>query len=148
LKKEQTISVKYNEGFEYRNLVPGDVRAEECQTVSCGPDCFQTICSIPLCKVVLDEACVVNCKSIPSNAGLEVIESCLQSCEIEICGDGRYSSEDEMLRKLNEIQSELRDTRQGVNNIQEILEAIISFLARLFGVGTQEIVPAQQTFPN
>ena len=141
----QVLDVKYEKGYEYREFRPRQVEDEFCQTISCGPGCFQRTCSTPTCTNIFDEGCISKCKTIPSGAGIDVVESCLKTCEKEQCGP-QQSSQDEMLRKLEEIRKEIsetkeisRETGQQVSTVENLLRAIINFISRLFGISPTQV---------
>lgn len=127
------LEVKYEKGYEYREFRPVAVKGDEfCETISCGPGCFQRTCSIPTCTKVFDEGCISKCKTIPSGTGMDVIENCIRTCEKEQCGP-QQSSQDEMLNKLEEIRKEVSGTREQVNVIEKLLRTIFSFILSFLG---------------
>ncbi len=148
----QVILVKYNKNFEYRDIRPiaiptptgpGPIgpQPDQCQVISCGPNCFEKFCAPPACTKTQDVACVTNCKSLNiEQVGIETVKSCLQQCEKEQCNYPQ-SSQDDIRQKLDEIQKDVRETKQQVGVIENLIRSIIDFINSLFGAQTTEIRP-------
>ncbi|MBI4015456.1 MAG: thioredoxin domain-containing protein [Candidatus Aenigmarchaeota archaeon] len=154
----QVILVKYNKNFEYRDIRPIAIPVpigpngpppEQCQVVSCGPNCFEKFCGPPACTKTQDVACVSNCKSLNiEQVGIQTVQTCLQQCEKEQCNYPQSSSQDDIRQKLDQIQKDVRDTKQQVNVVEGLLRSIIDFINSLFGTKTAEIRPITTLPPS
>jgi hypothetical protein len=151
-KVEQSVPINYTEDYEYSVIVPPVVGQEPmvCREVSCGPECFNKICSMtaPVAdcfEEVVDKECMMECTDraagIDESAskgeavGLDMA-SCVESCKSNIpCrGSGvTRASDDEMMQKLEEIYGEVSETRKGVQLIIDALNSLIEMLKNLLG---------------
>ncbi len=129
------IEIKYKEGYEYRDLTPIVVRAPVCRVVSCGPDCFQKICERENpCTITIDKDCMVECrKLLEEGLNAEAVSKCVKGCERQECAPGG-SSEQEMMKKLEEIHKEVRETKEKVGVVQRMINSIWNFLRSIFNM--------------
>jgi len=131
----QTIEIKYKEGYQYSELTPIVVPEPVCKVVSCGQDCFQKVCGQEnLCPVTINKECVVKCRELKNETQTSV-ESCVKNCEKRECTSGG-SSEQEMMKKLEDIQKGVNETNEGVAIIQQMIRAIWDFFRSVFGLPT------------
>lgn len=125
------IEIKYKEGYEYRELTPAVIPEAACRVISCGPDCFQKTCEREQpCKVVLNEGCLVKCKELKEGKD---IGDCVKGCEKRECAQ-TGSSENEMMKKLEDIQKGVEETKKEVNVIGNIIRSIWNFFRSIFGL--------------
>ena len=79
--------------------------------------------------MVFDKECMASCREKVSG---EEIQLCVDSCEYEQCGTV-YSSDEEMMNKLDEIYEEVKETKEEVSALRELINDLIDFLKNVFG---------------
>jgi hypothetical protein len=159
-KVEQSIPINYTEDYTYSVVVPPVVGTESpvCEEVSCGPGCYQKICNTTkpaeqCFEEVMDKNCLIDCKSKATateesaskgTAAAFDLDSCIAACtkKIACLGSGVASaSNEEMMRKLEEIHKEVSETKGAAQTIIDMLSGLINMLKLLFG-GTQFAQPS------
>jgi len=159
-KVEQSIPINYTEDYRYSVVVPPVVGAESpvCEEVSCGPGCYQKICSTAkpaeqCFEEVMDKDCLVDCKNKAAateesaskgTAAAFDLDSCIAACtkKIACLGSGVASaSNEEMMRKLEEIHKEVSETKGAAQTIIDMLSGLIDALKSLFS-GAQFAQPS------
>ena len=159
-KVEQSVLINYTEGYEYKVIVPPVVGTElpVCTEVSCGPDCFQKVCSVSkpveqCYEEVVDKNCLTDCKSKASaveesasmgTAAAFDLDSCVATCTRKVAclgSDVASVSNEDMMRKLEEIHKEVSETKGAVQTIIDMLSGLINMLKLLFS-GAQFAQPS------
>lgn len=136
-KVEEIVEVKYKEGYEYNVVLPPTIPPEKCK------------------KNVVDKECLKACTSKLKEAEVQTEEieketkNCVEACHKEV--DCRAISvipvdEEEMLRKLEEIHTEIKETREEVGVVSRMLEGFIdlitSILSRFGIIGQISVIQA------
>ena len=151
-KVEQSIPINYTEDYRYSVVVPPVVGAESpvCEEVSCGPGCYQKICSTAkpaeqCFEEVMDKDCLRDCKNKATateesaskgTAAAFDLDSCIAACTKKIACLGSEvasASNEEMMRKLEEIHKEVGETKGAAQTIIDMLSGLINALKSLFG---------------
>ncbi len=146
----QAVEVNYSEGYKYSVVVPSSVSPVECKEVPCPgvENCFQKICkpsALPedCSEIVTDKQCVQDCESkikktedVAIKAEMPAYPIDLKKCIEENCkkkiecrgSTVQPTQSDEMMKKLEEIHTEIRETKKEVNTVQGMIQGIIDFI--------------------
>jgi len=165
-KAEQSVIINYTEGYEYKVVVPPSVGAgsQVCKEISCGPNCFQKICSqstpAEQCfEEVVDKNCLTDCKNKASGveesasmgtAAAFDLDSCVAACEKKVpCIGSNVTSvsNEEMMKKLEEIHKEVTATKSATQTIIDMLTNLMNALSAIFRFAqpSQPAIAAQTT---
>ncbi len=148
---EQAVEIKYSEGYEYNVVVPSAIGTSACKEVSCGPNCVNKICEPVTApqqcyETVTDKQCAQDCEKKTKSAEQAAIKAetptvtvdlkkCIEeNCvkKVECKGSNVQSTQsDEMMKKLEEIHTEIVQTRKEVGTLQGILQGFIDFIKSL-----------------
>jgi hypothetical protein len=150
-KVEESVLINYTEGYEYSVLLPPaiGILPPVCKEVSCGPECVQKVCStttpVEQCaEEVVDKDCIRSCKdkataveesASKGTAAAFDLDSCVASCTKNIPCRGSNvtsASNDEMMKKLDDIHKEVSETKGTLQEIRDMLAGLIDFLKSLF----------------
>jgi len=151
---EQSVIINYSKDYEYSVVMPPVVGQNPavCREVSCGPDCFQRVCSAPkpaeqCFEEVVDKECMMACKEKSVDAEESAskgtadefeLDECVNACESRVeCRGSRVqqASDEEMMRKLDEIHEEVQQSNKGIQRIMDTLNNLIELLKRLLMSG-------------
>lgn len=169
----QAVEVNFSEGYKYSVVVPSSVSPVECKEVPCPgvENCFQKVCTpttLPqeCSETVTDKQCVEDCKKKIEKVEEVAIKTetlavtidlkkCIEdNCvkKIECRGSTvQPTQSDEMMKKLEEIHTEIKETKKEVNIVQGMVQSIIDFInfiiSRFMTQPTQPII-ANTTAPS
>ena len=143
---EQSVEINYTEGYEYNVVVPPAIAAPvTCKEVSCGDNCINRVCETPVSsqecyEEVTDKTCLAECSSKATSTeeaaskGIVAefdVKSCINSCTKKVaCKGSNVASPgtQDMLNKLEEISTELKQTNEQVSVVVQLLRSILNFL--------------------
>lgn len=151
----QAVEVNYSEGYKYSVVVPPSITPVECKEVPCPgvENCFQKVCepaSPPqeCSETVTDKQCVQDCESKAKKAEEAAINAethatpiDLKKCIEENCrkkiecrgSNVQPTQSDEMMKKLEQIHTDIKETKKEVDVVQGMVQGIIDFINSIIG---------------
>ncbi|MBI2542608.1 MAG: hypothetical protein HYW24_00255 [Candidatus Aenigmarchaeota archaeon] len=143
----QGVVLQYKEGYEYQGYVPSTPFESACKEVSCGENCIQKVCTpvaatpVGECfNFVTDDDCINTCTStlekaeeaISKGTATEIdLKACVDKCATKVPCQGSGISPaalELMIQKLDELKKEVKETKEEVGGLKQMLLFIIDFI--------------------